>query len=93
MSNPDDVLQFVEGLDASDRVGWIGALDQACELAERRRRMFARKDRARAATAQSFVEQLKAVLFWLRTGDRPQTQHESVAPAIAHIARALGPRT
>lgn len=91
MPSHEDIVAYVEGQAAADRLAWIELLDSACAAAERRRRALYRKDRTGAQAAHAFTEQAKGVLYWLRFGDFPDTRHAEVRTAIAHIAKTLGP--
>lgn len=87
----DDIVSFVQGHHATDRIAWIALIDRACAGAEQRRRALARRDRAGAEAAHAFSEQAKAVLYWLRFGSFPDTRHPEVRTAIDHIVKCLGP--
>lgn len=89
----EGIDEFVSGRSYQRRQEWFVAVNGAADHAERTWRTLRSKKeerlRGHAEEAFDFLEQAKAVLFYLHHDQWPFTDHVQVAPAIEHIRRCL----
>lgn len=90
---PRNIDEFVLARDHQQRREWFVAVNEAADGAERTwKALRAKKEdrlKGRAEEAFDFLEQAKAVLFYLHHDQWPFTDYVQVAPAIEHIRRCL----
>ena len=88
-----NLLGFINSRDFKTRQEWLEAVDDQAAAAERviKRGRNSRNDldRERVSYALDFLEAAKAVLYWLRHNQYPDTRHGEVKPAIQHIQSCL----